>query len=281
LRARTDGFDRVPDAAITAFAPAKVNLTLHVTGQRADGYHLLDSLVVFADVGDRLWLTPESEMALDITGPFADGVPGDARNLAWRAAEWAGWTGRIRLEKNLPHGAGLGGGSADAAAVLRALGAEADARLGADVPACHVARASIMSGIGDRVQPLPRPLPPLFAVLVNPRVTVSTPEVFAALVEKDNAPMDVALPVWRSAAEFIDWLEGQRNDLETPAMRIAPEICQVLEALRRHPECQLARMSGSGATCFALCAGPEEAGAVAAAISERHPDWWCVATMLS
>ena len=121
--------------ATEAFAPAKINLALHVTGQRADGYHLLDSLVVFADVGDRIALTPGDALSLDVTGPFAVGVPADARNLVWRAAQAAGWTGRIALEKNLPHGAGIGGGSSDAAAVLRMLGAAGAAlSLGADVP---------------------------------------------------------------------------------------------------------------------------------------------------
>lgn len=266
---------------IEAFAPAKINLTLHVTGQREDGYHLLDSLVAFADVGDRLWLTPGDAMALKVTGPFAEGVPTDARNLAWRAAEQAGWTGRIDLEKNLPHGAGLGGGSSDAAAVLRALDTAADADLGADVPVCHVGRASIMSGIGEQVQPLPRPLPPVFAILVNPGVPLPTPTVFAALATKDNPAMDVALPVWRSGAELIDWLADQRNDLEPPAIRLAPGIGTVLEVLRSLPQCRLARMSGSGSTCFALCVSLDDAQAAAQAIASQRPDWWCVATALS
>lgn len=274
--------DRIPDGAIAAFAPAKINLALHVTGQREDGYHRLDSLVAFADIGDRLRLIPGSEMSMEIVGPFADGVPADARNLAWRAADQAGWRGHIHLEKNLPHGAGLGSGSADAAAVLRALDADvADVLLGADVPACRVARALIMSGIGDHVQPLPRSLPPLFAVLANPRVSIPTPDVFSTLARKDNPAMDVALPVWRTGADLIEWLARQRNDLEPPAMQIAPVIGTVLETLRRLPSCQLARMSGSGATCFALLPTQDDAERAARTIAEGQPGWWCVATTLS
>ncbi len=266
---------------MAVFAAAKINLALHVTGQRADGYHLIDSLVAFADLGDRLRLTPGLGMSMQVSGPFADGVPADRRNLAWRAAERAGWTGHVELEKNLPHGARLGGGSADAAAVLRLLGVEADASLGADVPVCHVARASIMSGIGDQVQPLPRPLPDLFALLVNPRIPMPTQPVFAALEHKDNGAMDVALPVWRSGAELVEWLGHQRNDLERPAIGMAPQIGTVLEELRRLPQCLLARMSGSGATCFALCPSRGDAERAAEAIAARQPDWWCAATTLS
>ena len=143
-----------------AFAPAKINLTLHVTGRRADGYHLLDSLVVFADLGDRLWLDPGAQMSLEVSGPFADGVPRDDSNLVWRAAMAAGWRGAIRLEKNLPHGAGIGGGSADAAALLRALhgddamrviGPEATLALGADVPVCLHTGPQRMRGIGEQL----------------------------------------------------------------------------------------------------------------------------------
>ncbi|MDG1068196.1 MAG: 4-(cytidine 5'-diphospho)-2-C-methyl-D-erythritol kinase, partial [Sulfitobacter sp.] len=160
------------------FAPAKVNLTLHVTGQRADGYHLLDSLVVFADIGDRLWFDAGPQMRISVTGPFAEGVPVDQRNLVWQAAVLAGWTGHITLEKNLPHGAGIGGGSSDAAAVLRAFGGTADAlQLGADVPVCLAHAPQRMRGIGEILDPI-APLPDLEIVLVNPRVAVPTAPVF-------------------------------------------------------------------------------------------------------
>ena len=154
---------------IEAFAPAKINLTLHVTGQRPGGYHLLDSLVLFADVGDRLWLDAGPDMSVEVFGPFAKGVPTDERNLVWAAAQLAGWSGRIQLEKNLPHGAGIGGGSSDAAAVLRALGADIDGgNLGADVPVCCCSVATRMTGIGDILGPVVE-LPELFAVLANPK----------------------------------------------------------------------------------------------------------------
>jgi 4-diphosphocytidyl-2-C-methyl-D-erythritol kinase len=267
---------------IEAIAPAKVNLTLHVTGQRPDGYHLLDSLVAFAGVHDRLWLSDGPDMELEVFGRFADGVPTDKRNLVWRAAELAGWHGRIRLEKRLPHGAGIGGGSADAAAGLRMLGVDAPGlSLGADVPVCMTGRAAIMAGIGGEVQPLPAPLPPLSAVLVNPGIALPTPAVFEALIEKENAPMDVALPVWRSAGELIAWLQDQRNDLEGPAISLAPTIRETLETLRQLDGCLLARMSGSGPTCFGLFPTPEDAGHAAAELTSVHPDWWCVATALS
>ena len=262
-----------------AFAPAKINLTLHVTGQRGDGYHLLDSLVMFADVGDRLRLTPGPELSISVTGPFATGVPTDARNLVWRAATLAGWTGHIALDKALPHGAGIGGGSSDAAAVLRALGFRGDAlSLGADVPVCQRGAATLMSGIGERLAPVPG-LPPLPAVLVNPGVHVPTPQVFAALARKDNPPM-AALPdggpgVW------LDWLRAQRNDLEAPAIALAPQISGVLAALAECPGLALARMSGSGATCFGLFADAESADAAARSISGQHPGWWVRPTLLS
>ncbi|MEO0939020.1 MAG: 4-(cytidine 5'-diphospho)-2-C-methyl-D-erythritol kinase [Pseudomonadota bacterium] len=264
-----------------AFAPAKVNLTLHVTGQRADGYHLLDSLVVFADVGDRVALTPGRAVSVDVTGPFAQGVPVDARNLAWRAAELAGWVGEIALEKNLPHGGGIGGGSSDAAAVLNALGADVDAlRLGADVPVCRVGRAARMQGIGESVTPI-ADTPVFYAVLVNPGLHVATPEVFAQLRHKQNAPMS-ALP-HRAAGmrAWLDWLRAQRNDLQAAAVSLAPGIGRVLRGLEATPGVLLTRMSGSGSTCFGLYPTRSAAQLAASAISAERPDWWCVPVTLS
>ena len=251
------------------FAPAKVNLTLHVTGQRADGYHLLDSLVVFADVGDRLWFTPAPQMQIEVTGPFAVGVPTDRRNLVWQAAELAGWTGHITLEKNLPHGAGIGGGSSDAAAVLQAFGgADHALSLGADVPVCLKHTPQRMRGIGELLDPI-EGLPALEIVLVNPRVVVPTGTVFLGLQSKQNDPMGDVMPEFESAPAFCDWLAAQRNDLERPARAIAPEVGAALAAL---DGALLARMSGSGATCFGLYA--TGAAAAAACIAQEHPDWW-------
>ena len=257
---------------IKAFAPAKVNLSLHVTGQRADGYHLLDSLVMFADVGDRLSVrlgTP----SLTVTGPMAKGVPADHSNLALKAATLMGVDASIVLEKHLPAAAGIGGGSSDAAAVLRALHdltgkevPEAGLPLGADVPVCLGARAAIMRGIGEVVEPVD--LPPLSAVLINPGVAVPTGVVFNGLARKDNPPME-ALPV---GEDFSVWLQRQRNDLEAPACAVQPEIATVLDALRHAEGCQVARMSGSGATCFGLF--PDREHALRAAENLQRPGWW-------
>lgn len=256
--------------AAHAFAPAKINLTLHVTGQRDDGYHLLDSLVVFADVGDRLWLEPAPDMSLDVTGPFAKGVPTDGRNLVWKAAEAAGTPLRIRLEKNLPHGGGIGGGSADAAAVLRHLGAgQVAATLGADVPVCLDDRAKRMTGIGDCLTPVPR-LGTWDIVLVNPGVEVPTPSVFKALCTKTNAPMGT-IPSQASKDDFIRWLAQQRNDLQEPAISLAPEIADALNILKG---AKLVRMSGSGSTCFGLYRSAEDAQAAQDRIASAHPNWW-------
>lgn len=253
------------------FAPAKLNLTLHVTGQRPDGYHLLDSLVVFADVGDRLWYRPGPEMQLEVTGPFAVGVPGDARNLVWRAAQACGWTGHIHLEKNLPHGAGIGGGSSDAAAVLRDLAGPVSAALdlGADVPVCLSGAPQRMQGIGEIVNVAPT-VPRLDLVLVNPGDHVPTPRVFTALAQKVNAQMD-DMPVFEDRAGFVEWLAAQRNDLQAPALSCAPQIATALQALEG---ADLVRMSGSGATCFGVFPDRQAAQAAAMRIAQAHPQWW-------
>ena len=264
------------------FAPAKINLTLHVTGQRADGYHLLDSLVVFADIGDRLWFDPGSAMSLEVTGPFAEGVPTDQSNLVWRAAEACGWSGHIRLEKNLPHGAGIGGGSSDAAAVLRQCGGSQDAALalGADVPVCLSHAPQRMRGIGEHLESVPH-VPQMDVLLINPGVSVPTGSVFQALPRKINAPMAETLPEWRDHRGFADWLKRQRNDLLEPALQIAPVIGDVIEALYDR-DCLFAGMSGSGATCFALFPpdGQSAKAASEAGLFLDHPDWWCVHTRL-
>ena len=266
-------------------APAKVNLSLHVTGRRADGYHLLDSLVVFADMGDRLVLEAGEMLSLAVSGMFAAGVPTDERNLVWRAAAGAGWRGHIDLQKNLPHGAGIGGGSSDAGAVLRMLVAEgtelpADLALslGADVPVCTLGQATRMRGIGEDLTPVA--LPPLPVLLVNPGVAVPTGAVFSALASRDNAPMPEHIPAFDGVADCAAWLATQRNDLQPAACAVAPEIETVLGNLRDSRDCLLARMSGSGSTCFAIYPTLKAAHFAAYQIGAEQPEWWCVATEL-
>ncbi|QAX28595.1 4-(cytidine 5'-diphospho)-2-C-methyl-D-erythritol kinase [Leisingera sp. NJS204] len=272
--------------AAEVFAPAKINLTLHVTGRRDDGYHLLDSLVVFADSGDLLQLDPGPELALDVSGLFAGGVPADERNLVWKAAAGAGWTGRIGLDKHLPHGAGIGGGSSDAAAVLRALSGQGcgipddlPLSLGADVPVCMAARGSRMQGIGEQVAPVE--LPELHALLVNTGAHVPTGQVFSELASRNNSPMPQDIPAFASAEDCAAWLGEQRNDLEAPATSVASEIERVLSDLRCSRNALLARMSGSGATCFALYPSRKAAHFAAYEIGAEHPEWWCSAVTLT
>jgi len=264
-----------------SFAPAKINLTLHVTGQRADGYHLLDSLVAFADVGDVVRVVPALDWSLSVTGPMAGGVPTDDSNLVLRAARLTGGGPcAISLVKHLPTASGIGGGSADAAACLRALN-RLDGRamppdvtsLGADVPVCLRANPCRMSGIGERLSDVP-PLPPFFALLVNPGGAVSTPAVFRALRRRDNPAMPAALPAWPDLPALARWLASQRNDLEPAACRLAPEIAQVLLFLHAAPGCLLARMSGSGATCFGLFASEAAAQSAAHPLAAQLPGAW-------
>ncbi|MBM3604916.1 MAG: 4-(cytidine 5'-diphospho)-2-C-methyl-D-erythritol kinase [Alphaproteobacteria bacterium] len=262
-------------------APAKLNLALHVTGRRDDGYHLLDSLVCFAAVGDRIDLMP-GPLSLSVTGPFANDLAADADNLCLRAARLSGGQASIRLHKALPVASGIGGGSADAAAVLRAFARQGHPlpdrpeRLGADVPVCLASVPARMQGVGEVVTPLP-PLPPLHLVLANPRVAVATPAVFAGLQRRDNPPLP-PIPAFADAGALMRWLAETRNDLEEPAIATAPIIAAVLEALR-HSGAGFARMSGSGATCFGIFATPAAARAAAAALSRSG--WWTAATELA
>jgi 4-diphosphocytidyl-2-C-methyl-D-erythritol kinase len=274
------------DPSAQEFAPAKINLTLHVTGRREDGYHLLDSVVVFADVGDRIGWRDAPNLSLNVHGPMASGVPADGRNLMLRAARIAGCGhGAFRLEKNLPSAAGIGGGSSDAAAVLRllerALGlsvtAEQALTLGADVPVCQRAVPARMSGIGETVEPL-QGMPPLAAVLVNPGVSVATPDVFARLAWRDGAPMP-PVPAFDTSSALIAWLAHQRNDLQVPAITLQPVISVALSAIEASGAL-LARMSGSGATCFGLFDNPDSAKKAARHLSRAHPKWWVTATTL-
>lgn len=271
-------------------ARAKVNLALHVTGRRADGYHLLDSLVTFADLGDRVTAEPADALELRVTGPMAAGVPGGEDNLVLRAARAFGPApgARITLEKHLPPASGIGGGSADAAAALRVLAAlwgrdlpdaAAVLRLGADVPVCLRGETLRMTGVGEVLAPAP-PLPPVWAVLANPGVAVPTPAVFAALDRRDNPPMPADLPRWRDAGALAAWLHGTRNDLEPPARALHPVIGQVLAALAAQPGCLLARMSGSGATVFGLFPDAAAAARAAAQLARPQPGWWVRAARL-
>jgi len=272
---------------IEVFAPAKVNLALHVTGRRADGFHLLDSLVAFAPVGDRLLLRPSAALRLRVRGPEAAGVPEDGSNLVLRAAELLGpGSGAdIVLEKCLPSASGIGGGSSDAAAALRGLArlrgqglvAEGLERLGADVPMCLDPRPARTRGIGEELSAVR--LPDLPAVLVNPRVEVSTPAVFKALLVKENPPLP-EIPEFANTLQCLRWLAAQRNDLEVPAMGLAPEIAQVLAVLSASSGCHFARMSGSGATCFGLYETAEEAVSAAAEIAAAQPKWWVSSGLL-
>lgn len=274
----------------TALARAKVNLALHVVGRRADGYHLLDSLVVFAGVGDRITAAPAQGLRLSVTGPKGVGLTADQDNLCLRAARlMAGPGALITLDKRLPVASGIGGGSADAAATLQVLARLWDCplpdaagvlSLGADVPVCLAGRPARMEGVGEVLSPLP-PLPAAWLVLVNPGVAVPTPAVFRALERRDNAPLPADLPRLATAAELAAFLQMQRNDLEAPATLLAPVIGQARAALSAQPGCLMARMSGSGATCFGLFPTEATATAAAAALRRAQPGWWVEAAELA
>jgi 4-diphosphocytidyl-2-C-methyl-D-erythritol kinase len=265
-----------------------------VTGRRPDGYHLLDTVAVFADFGGRVTIAPAEQLSLEVSGPFAAHAPGDERDLAWRAAEaFFAHTGlppraAISVEKNIPAGAGLGGGSADAAAVLRGLDvmfgtglrpaelAMIGIRLGADVPMCLVGRALRARGIGEDIEML-EAWPPLPLVLAWPGQGVSTAEAFRRLESRDNAPLSAAPLAPMTARRIATWLGSCRNDLEGPAERLAPCIRDVRDMLGAVPGCLLARMSGSGSACFGLFADPAEALSAASVLASVRRDWWVIA----
>ncbi|WP_395661334.1 4-(cytidine 5'-diphospho)-2-C-methyl-D-erythritol kinase [Aestuariivirga sp.] len=274
-------------APFALFAPAKVNLALHVLGRRADGYHDLDSIVAFADVGDSLTFTPAESFTVTASGPFAATLPPAADNIIARAytavAEIAAKRGRVlppvavHLEKNLPVASGIGGGSANAAAALKGFLslaglAEIDAevmaaglRIGADVPVCLTGKPCRMQGVGERITPVAG-FTPRSAILVNPLVEVSTPAVFGRLGLEKGQTYRSAIA---DAADPYAW----RNDLAAPAIALAPVIGEVLDRLASTPGVSLAFMSGSGATCAALC-GPETP------VPDLNPSWWVVKTVL-
>jgi 4-diphosphocytidyl-2-C-methyl-D-erythritol kinase len=325
--------------SLTTRCRAKVNLTLRVLGRRPDGYHELESLVVFAGAGDMLSLEPGPELGLSLTGPFGAGLAAEPDNLVLKAAralaEGLGplRSGRFHLVKRLPLASGIGGGSADAAGALRLLArlngiAENDpvllrvaAKIGADVPVCLASRARMMSGLGEVLGP-PLALPQLFAVLVNPGVAVATASVFKALglglgemrsshpcphpeeprsgvskgapdvsggnwsilrdaVSGETAPQDEgSRGPGAERAALLTTLCASANDLEAPARRLAPAIADVLLRLKALPGCLLARMSGSGATCFALFDNCRASAGAAKALARDEPGWWVRPTLL-
>ncbi|MEE9313574.1 MAG: 4-(cytidine 5'-diphospho)-2-C-methyl-D-erythritol kinase [Rhizobiaceae bacterium] len=272
-------------------APAKINLALHVTDQQADGYHLLDTLVTFAELGDQIKIAPARDLTFAITGAESRDLKMDTDNLVCRAAHLLrdyvqddALGAKITLEKNLPTASGIGGGSADAAATLLGLMEfwqvnvgqhsliELALELGADVPMCLEGIPARVRGIGEEIEPAPLPAFPI--VLANPRIGVSTPRIFKALDNKQNPPLDDP----SNTTNWIDYLAQQRNDLQAPAISLTPAIADCLAALNQTTNCRLARMSGSGATCFGLYDTQENADEAAAMLRKNQPDWWVVST---
>ncbi len=276
-------------------AAAKVNLALHVLGRRPDSYHELDTVAVFADAADIVAVDAAEDLSLQIAGPFGFHAPAGAENLALKAAELlkshSGHRGgaAIRLAKNLPAGAGFGGASADAAAILHALNeawglslglddlARLGGALGADVPMCLVGRALRARGAGERVERI-ESWPALPLVLAWPGVPVATSAVFAALTPRDALPLPEPWPA-ETPAMLARWLQKCRNDLEDAALGLAPEIGEALSRLRATEGCLLARMSGSGSGCFGLYADRAGAEAAAIALRKARPGWWVAATL--
>jgi 4-diphosphocytidyl-2-C-methyl-D-erythritol kinase len=292
--------------ALTEDGRAKVNLTLRVVGRRVDGYHDLESVVAFADCADRLSLADGPELRLTTTGPLAEACGETVDNLVFKAAQLLGdrvadlRLGEFTLDKVLPVAAGIGGGSADAAAALRLLAranglAIDDGRLlevaqltGADVPVCLASCACVMTGVGETLLPLT--LPKMPCVLVNPRIPVATKDVFRALGLRNGellvgASDVIRAPAWPEAGSSVeDWVEmlaASSNDLEAPAMRIQPVIGDVISALSATNGAWLVRMSGSGATCFAIFENTADAQRAAQKIQLNHPQWWVHAGLLS
>lgn len=269
------------------FAPAKVNLTLTITGRRSDGYHLLDSLVVFAGIGDLVTAGRADDLSLSLEGTEAASLAMEGDNLVLRAAralaDAAGLApgAMLRLEKRLPVASGIGGGSADAAAALRVLNRlwatgmgsqslrDIAVHLGADVPVCIDSLPARMRGIGEVLGPVPA-LPSFGLLLANPRVALSTPAVFRARAP-GFSPTPAYLASWPDVSALADWLRSQANDLEAAAIALCPPVAEVLAAIAAQPGCLLARMSGSGATCFGVFATPAEAAAAAAGLPAA---WW-------
>jgi len=278
-----------------SFAPAKVNLYLHVLGRRADGYHEIDSLFVFCDLGDWVDVRPADDLALEVDGPFAKDI--SSENIVLQAAAELREVCKIhqgaaiRLSKLLPVAAGLGGGSSDAAAAIRGLCelwnldptahevVALASRLGSDVPACLVAQSVIVGGTGSRVIARPA-LPVLTLVIINPGVAVATAEVYRrSVIVGQNAPRSTEPPA--ELPTLIPWLAARSNHLTGAARAIAPEIDQVLTFLESQSGCLLARLSGSGATCFGVFGDPAAATAAVSEATYEHPKWWARAAITS
>ena len=282
-------------ATVRQFAPAKVNLYLHVVGRRPDGYHRLDSLVAFADVGDVVTAESDRELSLRVVGPYAGDLSDDDDNLvlkaahALRAAAGMQRGARLTLRKNLPVASGIGGGSADAAASLRALVrlwrlkvkpgvmARIARGLGADVSACLASQATFATGIGERLTSAPG-LPTLSAVLVNPGLALATPDVFKTRRGPFGSARPFA-PALLDGPALVTLLAARRNDLTDAAIRLQPTIAEVLRELAT-ADCRLARMSGSGATCYGIFSSDAAARRAARAIAASRPRWWVKATRL-
>lgn len=282
---------------VTCFAAAKVNLYLHLLGRRADGYHLVDSLVAFADIGDRLTARAGGALSLEVTGTEAEALAGESDNLVLRAAralaDHAGITAAaaLHLEKNLPVAGGIGGGSADAAAALRALRrlwrletdyaalARLGERLGADIPVCVFGKAAWVSGIGEKIEFAP-PLPSCGILLVNPRRRLPTAAVFNARSGGFGGPARRPARTPTDAAALAVFLAPLCNDLTAAAMTFVPEIGRILNALGQLPGALISRMSGSGATCFALFRDRATAERAQLELAAAEPGWWCAAGSL-
>jgi 4-diphosphocytidyl-2-C-methyl-D-erythritol kinase len=277
--------------SVRVFAPAKINLFLHVGDKRADGYHALQSLAVFAEVGDELEIAVCREYRLSIRGPFAAGLSADGDNLVLKTAQQVQLEADIVLTKNLPVASGIGGGSADAAATLRGLARvwnmrdgeatmrAAAAQIGSDVPVCMVSRPAWMEGRGEIVSPVAG-IPRMPLLLVNPGVAVSTAEIFRALGDRRGIGLCPAHS-FGGAADLLAFLHDTANDLEAPARAIKPVIGEVLDLLGGMPGALLARMSGSGATCFALFESAQASAAAAHEIAVRQPGWWVRPTRIA
>ncbi|MBI3678333.1 MAG: 4-(cytidine 5'-diphospho)-2-C-methyl-D-erythritol kinase [Proteobacteria bacterium] len=283
---------------LRVFAPAKINLFLHVGDRRSDGYHELESLAVFADVGDTLKFEPADTLSLAVEGPFAASLAGEADNLVLRTARGVAQIAqralprKITLTKNLPVAAGVGGGSSDAAATLRALLLQWEgdqvvlddfvalaSELGSDVPVCFFGQSSWMAGRGDDMARAS--VPPLHAVLVNPGVSIATRDVFAELRERTGIGAGEWPERFETAQSLFDFLRTTKNDLEAPALGLAPQIGEALRTLRSVAGIELARMSGSGATCFGLFPNEAMAKNAAASIAASRPNWWVKSAQLA
>jgi 4-diphosphocytidyl-2-C-methyl-D-erythritol kinase len=275
---------------INLLAPAKINLFLHLTGKRDDGYHLLQSLMIFVDVGDRLEIAPYDGLFIDVDGPFAGDMSAPHDNLVYKAAVLLAEDykmqprGRITLEKNLPIASGVGGGASDAAAALTGLARlwglpeEPDRlhriaqKLGSDVPACLVRSPVWAEGTGDKMTRLPG-MPDMHFVLVNPRKATPTSEVFRRFRRRFSAPIQFT-GRRKTMHEWIADLKLYRNDLTDAATEICPDITVALQSIADTPNCHFARLSGSGSTCFGVYDNPAAAYAAVNKLRERHPDWW-------